>query len=179
MFENAKSGGLSINKVYDSLVEMSKESGEGSVDRKISLLANLLEKCEAKEAKYVSRFVLGRLRLGIGDPTIMDSMSKAITGDRTKLREDIEKAYNLSSDLGEVAEELFEKGVSSLKEFKVKLGSPIRMAAAERLSSAEEIVEKIGKCAIESKYDGFRLQIHKDGEKVEIFSRNLEKMTHM
>ncbi len=170
---------LNINDIYNKLTEMAKVSGSGSVEKKIDLLTELLTHCKPKEAKYVLRFVLGRLRLGLGDPTIMDSMSKAITGDRMKLRKDIERAYNLCSDLGLVSATLFEKGESALKKFEVKVGSPIRMAAAERLPGPKEIIKKIGKCAVESKYDGFRLQIHKNGDKVEIFSRNLERMTHM
>ncbi len=179
LLENARSKGVSITEVYDSLTEMAKTSGEGSVEKKITLLSELLSRCDAKEAKYIIRFVMGRLRLGIGDPTIMDSMSKALTGDRTKLRKDIERAYNLCSDLGFVASTLFKDGEKALKTFKVRVGSPIRMQLAERLPSTGEIVNKLGKCAIESKYDGFRLQVHKDGDKVEIFSRNLERMTHM
>jgi DNA ligase-1 len=170
---------LSINEVYDALLKIANISGEGSVDKKINELSSLLVKVSATEAKYVVRFVLGRLRLGIGDPTIMDSLSKAISGDRMKLRPKIERAYNLCSDLGLVARVLFEKGEKGLDAFKVQVGSPIRMALAERLPSAEDIIKKIGKCGVETKYDGMRLQLHKQGNKVEIFSRNQERVTHM
>lgn len=169
----------SISKVYELLTKIAQTTGVGSVERKIALLTGLLSELSAKEAKYVVRFVLGSLRLGIGDPTIMDSLSKAISGDRMKLRPEIERAYNLCSDLGLVAKTLFEKGKKGLKEFKVKVGLPIRMALAERLASAEEIIKKIGKCAVETKYDGIRLAIHKDKDNVEIFSRNQERMTRM
>jgi DNA ligase-1 len=170
---------LSINEVYDALLKIANISGEGSVDKKINELSSLLVKVSATEAKYVVRFVLGRLRLGIGDPTIMDSLSKAISGDRMKLRPKIERAYNLCSDLGLVAKVLFEKGEKGLDAFKVQVGLPIRMALAERLPSAEDIIKKIGKCGVETKYDGMRLQLHKQGNKVEIFSRNQERVTHM
>jgi DNA ligase-1 len=170
---------LSINEVYDALLKIANISGEGSVDKKINELSSLLVKVSATEAKYVVRFVLGRLRLGIGDPTIMDSLSKAISGDRMKLRPKIERAYNLCSDLGLVARVLFEKGEKGLDAFKVQVGLPIRMALAERLPSAEDIIKKIGKCGVETKYDGMRLQLHKQGNKVEIFSRNQERVTHM
>lgn len=170
---------LSISDVYNQLYKIAQTTGEGSVEKKIDMLAGLLVSATPLEGKYIARFVLGRLRLGIGDPTIMDSLSKAITGDRAKIRPDIERAYNLCSDLGLVAKVLFEKGIAKLKEFKVQVGLPIRMALAERLPSAEDIIKKIGKCAVETKYDGLRLQCHYDGSKVEIFSRNLERMTHM
>ncbi|MCL6500578.1 MAG: ATP-dependent DNA ligase [Candidatus Pacearchaeota archaeon] len=168
-----------ISEVYNTLMKIAQTTGEGSIERKIIELTGLLTRVSAGEAKFIVRFVLGSLRLGIGDPTIMDSLSKAITGDRMKLRTDIERAYNLCSDLGLVARVLLEKGERGLKQFKVQVGSPIRMALAERLPSAQEIIKKIGKCAVETKYDGLRLQVHKQGDKIEIFSRNQERMTHM
>jgi len=169
----------SISEVYESLYKIAQLSGSGSSDRKIDTLAGLLAKVSAMESKYIIRFVLGGMRLGIGDPTIMDSLSKAITGDRMQLRPEIERAYNMCSDLGLVAKTLFEKGIPGLKQFKVSVGSPIRMALAERLPNAEDIIKKIGKCAVETKYDGLRLAIHKQGEKIDIFSRNQERMTPM
>ncbi len=177
--KNSKPSEFSINDIYDKIYKLSEFSGKGSVEEKIAHLSAILEKCSSKESKYIIRFISGRLRLGVGDPTIMDSMSKALTADRNKLRKKIEKAYNLCSDLGEVGERLFTKGIKELDKFHAKVGSPIRMAAAERLPSASAIIKKIGKCAVEKKYDGFRLQCHKDHNKVEIFSRNLERMTHM
>jgi len=175
-----KSKAPSIVEVYNTLMKIAQTSGSGSVERKTTMLAGLLNKVSPKEAKYIIRFVLGRLRLGIGDPTIMDSLSKAISGDRMKLRKDIERVYNLSSDLAIVARTLFEKGSKGLKGIEeVKIGSPIRMALAERLPNAKDIIKKIGKCAVETKYDGLRLQIHKKDNKIEIFSRNRERMTPM
>ena len=169
----------SISEVYTSLFKIAQTTGQGSVDRKTDSLAGLLTRVSAHDAKFIVRVVLGSLRLGIGDPTIMDSLSKALTGDRMKLREDIERAYNLCSDLGFVTKILLDKGSNALKQFKIQVGSPIRMALAERLPSAEDIIKKIGKCAVETKYDGLRLQVHRQGEKIEIYSRNQEKMTHM
>ncbi|MGB9707996.1 MAG: ATP-dependent DNA ligase [Candidatus Pacearchaeota archaeon] len=168
-----------ISEVYTVLFKIAQTTGSGSVNRKINELSGLLIRVSAKEAKFIVRFVLGSLRLGIGDPTIMDSLSKALTGDRMKLRPEIERAYNLCSDLGLVAKTLVEKGEHGLKQFKVQIGSPIRMALAERLPSAKDIIKKIGKCAVETKYDGLRLQWHLDKGKVEIFSRNQERMTPM
>lgn len=169
----------SISDVYNILTKIAQTTGSGSVDRKINELAGLLAKVSAKEAKFIVRFILGNLRLGIGDPTIMDSLSKALTGDRMELREDIERAYNLCSDLGLVTKILLDNGPNALKQFKIRVGSPIRMALAERLPSAEDIIKKIGRCAIETKYDGLRLQVHKQGDKIEIYSRNQERMTPM
>lgn len=169
---------LDVTTVYDELLAIAQTSGEGSVEKKIRRLADLLSACSPKEARYIARFVMGRLRLGIGDPTILDSLSKAFKGDRS-FRPELERAYNLCSDLGLVARTLFQKGERGIRDFHVQVGNPIRMAAAERLPTAEEIVKKIGRCAAEVKLDGFRLQIHKRGETVETFSRNLERTTPM
>lgn len=169
---------LDVTTVYDELLAIAQTSGEGSVEKKIRRLADVLSACSPKEARYVARFVMGRLRLGIGDPTILESLSKAFTGDR-RFRPELERAYNLCSDLGLVARTLFQKGERGIRDFHVQVGHPIRMAAAERLPTAEEIVKKIGRCAAEVKLDGFRLQIHKRGEMVETFSRNLERTTPM
>jgi DNA ligase-1 len=174
----ARSAGLRVSEVYEALLRIAETTGEGSVERKVGMLAELLQASSPKEARYIARFVLGRLRLGVGDPTILDALSKAIAGDRS-LRPELERAYNLCSDLGLVARTLFEQGIEGIRAFRIRVGHPIRPALAERLPSAEEIVGKLGRCAVEVKLDGFRCQIHKDGDRVEIFSRNLERTTPM
>ncbi len=175
---NARSAGLRVSEVYETLLRIAETTGEGSVERKVGMLAELLQASSPKEARYIARFVLGRLRLGVGDPTILDALSKAVAGDRS-LRPELERAYNLCSDLGLVARTLFEQGIEGIRAFRIRVGHPIRPALAERLPSAEEIVGKLGQCAVEVKLDGFRCQIHKDGDRVEIFSRNLERTTPM
>ncbi|WP_322800832.1 ATP-dependent DNA ligase [Thermoflexus sp.] len=170
--------GMSVQEVYEALLRIAETTGEGSVERKIQMLADLFRRSSPKEARYIARFVLGRLRLGVGDPTILDALSKAVAGDRS-LRPDLERAYNLCSDLGLVARTLFEQGIEGIRAFRIRVGNPIRPALAERLPSAQEIVEKLGRCAVEVKLDGFRCQIHKAGDQVEIFSRNLERTTPM
>jgi len=169
---------LTVQKVYDNFMKMAKMSGAGSQEMKIKGLVELLNNSTPKEAKYITRFPIGKLRLGIGDPTILDALSAYEAGDKS-LREELERAYNLCSDLGLVAKTLFSDGIEGIRKFKIKVFNPVRPALAERLPSAEEIVEKIGKCAVERKYDGLRMQLHKQGDRVEIFSRRLERMTHM
>lgn len=169
---------LEVLDVYNRLMDIAITAGKGSIEKKTDKLAELFSLSSGKEAKYISRIVLGRLRLGIGDPTILDAFSYAYSGDKS-LRPVIERAYNLCSDLGLVGFTLFSKGLEAIKDFKVQVGKPIRMALAERLPSAEEIIAKIGRCSVEPKFDGFRCQIHKDGDKIKIFSRNLEDNTDM
>ncbi|MFH1056336.1 MAG: ATP-dependent DNA ligase [Candidatus Micrarchaeota archaeon] len=171
-------GKLSTEKVYDNFYKIATSGGSGSQDLKIKLLADLLGSATPVEAKHIIRYVTGKQRLGAGEATVIDALSVLKTGDKS-LRPALEKAYNFSSDLGLVAELFFENGIDGLKHLKAKPFSPIQPALAERLPTPEEIMKKIGECAVEAKYDGFRLQVHKQSDKVEIYSRRLEKMTHM
>lgn len=169
---------LTVAQVHERLKEIATASGTGTVALKTGKLADLLQKLSGHEARYVLRIPLGRLRLGIGDPTVMEGLSWSRTKDKS-LRPQIERAYNVCSDLGHVAQLFKAGGVEALNQVKVTVGKPVRMALAERAKSAEDIVTRLGKCAIEKKYDGFRCQVHKQGDRVRIFSRNLEETTGM
>ncbi|MEM4633905.1 MAG: ATP-dependent DNA ligase [Candidatus Anstonellaceae archaeon] len=165
-----------LTKTYETFLKMAKIYGSGSQQAKISLLAELLNGATPLEAKYLVRFCLGKLRLGIGDPSIIDALSMMKNQDKRD-SEALLRAFNLCSDLGEVAQN-YVSG-KDLSSFTASPFKPIRPALAERLPSAEEIIGKIGKCAVEAKYDGLRMQIHLEEGKVEIYSRKLEKMTGM
>ena len=200
MIEKKKQGSLfttplTINKVFGNLERMSTREGEGSQELKKKLLAELFNSASSTESRYIARIPLSNIRLGIGDPTIMDAFAIMIAKQKDKkylekneeerrkikqeLREQIENAYNVYSDLGEIAEILKEHGIEGLANVSITPGTPIRPTAAERLPSAKEIIEKLGKCAVEAKYDGFRVMISKDGDKVKIFSRQSEDITDM
>jgi DNA ligase-1 len=143
----------------------------------MALLAGLLAGATPKEAKYIMRTVTGNLRLGIADMTVLDALAIAYGGGK-EARELVERAYNISSDLGRVAKTVAEKGLKGIKKFQVLVGEPIRPMLAERLSSPEEILEKLGgRCIAEYKYDGERIQIHKRGDEVVLFSRRLENIS--
>ncbi len=118
------------------------------------------------------------MRLGIGDPTVLDALSYAKKGDRS-LRPVLEGAYNRTSDLGQVATTLWEKGEPGLDSLKVTAGHPLRPQLAERLPNPEAVIKKLGAVGVQPKYDGLRVQIHKSGDTVRLFSRNLESMTEM
>lgn len=174
----AKSRNLQVEVVFERLREIATTSGEGTVEKRVSILANLLKDLSPREARYLLRIPSGRLRLGVGDVTVLDGLSWSATGDKS-LRPDLERAYNITSDLGLVATTFKKDGVKGLKKLKITVGKPIRMELAERAKSAQEIIERMGECALEPKVDGFRVQAHKDGSKVRLFSRNLEETTEM
>ena len=168
---------LTVEKVYENFDKMAKATGAGSMDTKIIILAGLLTNATPKEAKYVIRTVTGELRLGIADMTVLDALAIAYGGGK-EAREALERAYNISSDLGRVARTVAEKGIDAIEKFEVSLGEPIRPMLAERLGSPQEILEKLGgKCIAEFKYDGERIQAHKQGNNVTLFSRRLENIS--
>lgn len=169
---------LTVNDVFTGLQEIAKISGEGTVEKKQTILIDLLKKMDPLSAKYLIRIPLGNLRLGIGDPTILDGIAKAFLGDKTR-RKLLEGAYNRTSDLGLIAKTLKTEGLKSVESLNIQIGKPIRAELCERLPTPEKVIEKLEKVDIQYKYDGFRVQIHKDGDRVSMFSRNLENMTHM
>lgn len=169
---------LTVAEVYDGLEAIARTSGAGAIGRKVAALERLLRRATPAEARYLVRTATGRLRLGVADMTILDALAVAWAGSKAA-RPAIERAYNLCSDLGAVAARLASGGLAALATFRPEPFRPIRPMLAERLRSAAEILDKLGgRCAAEYKYDGERLQIHKRGATVQIFSRRIEPITH-
>jgi DNA ligase-1 len=175
---SVKSAKMSVGEVVVLLTEITKTSGEGSVEKKVTLLSNLLKQLDSISVKFVTRIVLGNLRLGIGDPTILDALALAIGEDRAQ-RKVLEGAYNRTSALGLVGKTFKDSGLKEVEKLKVRVGFPIRSELCERLPNAEKVIEKMGKVDSQYKYDGFRVQIHKNGDQISMYSRNLENMSHM
>ncbi len=169
---------LTIRAVYDALLAIAHASGTGSTARKTSLLSTLLGRLAGVEAKVIVRIVQGRLRLGLGDQTILEAAALGALRDR-RHKPLLESAYNVRSDLGGVVALAFAKGARGLAAAKPVVGVPVRPALAQRLASAAAIVERLGEVQVEPKYDGFRLQIHRNGRRAWAFSRRLENVTEM
>jgi len=177
--KDKKGAGLRIEKVFERLVEIAKTGGLGSQEKKINLLLDLLLKTSGLEAKYIVRTILGTLRLGVGEMIFLYGLSKAFGGGK-KQKETLEYAFNVLSDLGEVAYLVSKLGIKKIAEIEPKIGVPIRMMAANRIQELEEVGEHIkGSVSVEDKYDGERIQAHikKSGEIV-LFSRRQENITH-
>jgi DNA ligase-1 len=169
---------LPITEVHARLMEIAVASGAGSVEKKRSEFAALLRQVDPVSAKHLVRIALGRLRLGIGDPTVLDALSFAKKGDKS-LRPVLEGAYNRVSDLGVIARTFWSIGEEAVNALKVTVGRPIRSQLAERLPNPEAVIKRLGMVAVQPKYDGIRVQIHKKGSEVRVFSRNLEDYTLM
>jgi len=173
-----RSGRLTVQDAYRTMMTAANAAGRGSIDRKISLLAALLRRTSAIEARYLVRIIQGRLRLGVGDQTLLEAAAVAALGDGRK-KAVVEHAYAVRSDLGQVVRLAFTGGERTLAAVAPRPGVPVRPALAQRLRSVEEIIQRLGPVQAEPKYDGFRLQLHRDGERVWAFSRRLENVTAM
>lgn len=169
---------LSVSEVFETLKKIAQTSGEGTVEKKQELLVGLLKQMDAISAKHLVRIPLGTSRLGIGDPTILDAFAKLKLGDKAK-RKLLEKAYNRVSDLGLIGKTLWQGRLKAVESLEVLVGRPIRSQLAERLPNPEKVMEKMGEVNAQRKLDGFRVQIHKDGDQVHLYSRNLEETTPM
>jgi DNA ligase-1 len=178
LISRSKRPKLALTDVYQCLLKVARTGGRGSTEEKQKQLTALLKQATPIEGRYVIRLTLGRLRLGVAAPTIIEAVARR-EEDAKRARRIIERAYNICSDLGLVLSTLNKEGLTALEKFKVRAGSPVRPMLAERMPSADKIIQKIGTCEVEAKLDGFRCQVHLKGGKVEIFSRNLERTTDM
>lgn len=189
---------LTVRQVFATLQELAATTGTGSQDAKQRLLSKLLLDATPLEARYITRFVAGRLRLGVADMTFLDALAAGHLGkgvrsvtemdeaDRTQqetLRATLEQAYDLRSDLAVVAEALAAGGPAAVAQLGIQAGTPVRPMAAERLKTLPEILAKMeGRVLMEYKYDGLRMQAHVAGRGhkvpiVRLFSRRLENFT--
>jgi len=167
-----------VEWVYDSLFKMAELEGSGKnvLDKKMNYIASLLNNVSPIEAKFIIKILIGTMRLGVGDNTIMDALAIAFTKSKDN-RENLEAAYNVSSDLGKVAKVAAKKGLNGIKQFQVLVFNPIRPMLADRVKSEQEAIKKMGnKFAAEYKLDGERIQIHLENSKVDLFSRRLENI---
>jgi len=168
---------ITVERVYETLFKIAKLEGKGSQDLKMKYISSLLNDATPLEAKFVIKILLGTLRLGIAENTVMDALAIAFTGKKEN-RVQIENAYNVSSDLGKVSLIVATDGIDEIKKFKISLFSPIRPMLADRVQSEKDVIKKMPEQFVaEYKLDGERVQIHKQSDKIILFSRRLENIT--
>ncbi len=170
---------MTIGEVFVELERLARSSGDGSNETKVGILSGLIRQLDSRSCRFLVRIPQGLMRLGFSDMTIIDAYSWALVASK-QYRPEIEAAYHVRPDLGYIGRLIKEKGIDGIKKVVPHIFTPIIMMRAERLSSGEEILKQIGECAIEPKYDGFRLQIHyKKNKQVRLYSRNFEDVTVM
>jgi DNA ligase-1 len=168
---------ITVERVYETLFKIAKLEGKGSQDLKMKHISSLLNDSTPLEAKFVLKILLGTLRLGIAENTVMDALAIAFTGKKEN-RVQIENAYNVSSDLGKVSLIVATDGIDEIKKIKISLFSPIRPMLADRVQSEKDVIKKMPEQFVaEYKLDGERVQIHKQSDKIVLFSRRLENIT--
>lgn len=199
--ENQKSNDKSLNilEIYKELEILSALSGKGSQEGKINKYLEIVNSLDSLSAKYVTRVIVGNLRLGFSDKTILDSFSWFIKGDKS-LRKDIDIAFGARADLGELGEIILKnKDKGNIKELlenvKIKPGIPVASKLVEREKDAASVWKRMPNCFVQPKLDGLRGQIHfmknakkntdditvelqiENGDLAEIYSRNMESLT--
>lgn len=169
---------LSVSDVFEGFKKIATSSGRGSKEVKTKILASMLIEADEKGKKYVARLATGTMRLGAGDMTLLNALSVSFFGSKERKAE-LEHAYNISSDIGSVARVLKESGLKGVKNIKITLFRPIKAMLAQRVSEFEEIRQKIKSHDIicEEKFDGERIQAHKSGDDIKLFSRRLTDVT--
>ena len=168
---------ITVERVYETFFKIAKMEGKGSQDMKIKYISSLLNDATPMDGKFILKILLGTLRLGVADNTIIDALTIAFTGSKEK-RHQIENAYNVSSDLGKVAHVISKEGIDGVEKFQISVFNPVRPMLADRVKSESEALEKMGeKFAAEYKLDGERVQVHLKNKQVILFSRRLENIT--
>lgn len=171
---------LTVDSIFTELRSLTQLSGEGSQEEKIGFVANVFIQLDPLSARYVARILLGTLRLGFSDKTLLDAFSWYLAGDKS-LREQFDEVYQRHPDIGEIGRRTLEGGIESVQQLDVEVGVPVLPALCDRLKSASEMIRKMGEVYVEPKYDGTRVQIHWDSKKgiFTTFTRNLEQNSFM
>lgn len=172
---------LQIVEVFSQLKKIASDEGQGSQERKMLDLVKLLEQVDSLSARYITRIIMGKVRLGFSTMTLLDALSWSAHGDKSD-RDLLEEAYNKQADVGRLARAYLSSAtpLESLQDYSVQNGVPVVPALAQRLNTTVEVIEKMEQVIVEPKYDGLRVQIHYQvGQPTKVFTRNLDDISHM
>lgn len=169
-----ESSKLKVQEVFDELKEVAGAAGTGSQEKKISLMAKLIQELDPISVRYVIRIPLGTMRLGFSEKTILEALTLVETGEKEasfakdsasrEVKRELERRYEVYPNIGEIAKVFRSEGLKGLKSIHLKVGVPVSPQLCQRLDNTSEMIEKMGRVAAEYKYDGTRLQIHLDRE---------------
>lgn len=189
---------ITVAKVFSNLQKLSKMGGAGTLGQKIGLISELLTSASPEEARYIIRTVLEDLRVGIGEGVMRDAIVWAFFDESIHINYDAknrkiepenrelynayteatQEAYDILNDFSEVAKIARISGLKGLKEINIQVGKPLKVMLYQKAKDIDEAFERVGKpAAFEYKYDGFRIQIHRKGSRINIFTRRLDDVT--
>ncbi|PIO07629.1 DNA ligase [Candidatus Pacearchaeota archaeon CG10_big_fil_rev_8_21_14_0_10_34_12] len=172
---------LTTEKVLNNLRKLPELEGKGTIGKKISLITELLTSASPLEAKYLIRTLIGDLIIGLKESTIRESMAVAFFPEEKKKEsaEKIQQAIDKSNDISLVFEIAKKGKINALEKISLEVGKPIKAMLAQKIKTISEGFKALGvPCAVEYKYDGFRLIIHKKGKEIKLFTRRLENVTN-
>ena len=164
---------LTVDKVFEGLQKLPEAVGAGSQDRKLNLIAELVSSASPKEAKYIVRTVLGTLRIGVAEGIVRDAIAKAFDVNAAH----VEHAWNMMPDYGHMAAIAKTKGDDGLMKVSIKIGVSLQVLLAEKAPDLKAAMDAFEHPIVEVKYDGARVQIHKDGNTIKLFTRRLDDVT--
>jgi DNA ligase-1 len=165
---------LQLPEVYAAYEAIAADGGAGSRERKDKRLLALLQRASPLEAKYIVKHVAKEMRVGVSEATVLDALAD-VTGIAGA---NVRRAVQVSGDMGEVARVALSAGAAGLAKLSVRVGLPLKPMLSQTAESVAEAFARIdGPCALEYKLDGARVQIHKQGDTVHIFSRQLSDIT--
>ena len=175
-----------VKQIFQSLETVAESGGEGSQEKKVQILSDLISLLDPLSVRFVVRIPLDKLRLGFSDMTILDAFSWMMVGDKS-LHGKLEDAYNVRPDMAYIGRQIKAHGMKGIEHVSAIVGAPILASLCARLPNAVEMINKMGEVDVEPKYDGVRTQIHfqraenrkQKTDKVRAFSRNLENTTLM
>jgi DNA ligase 1 len=171
---------LTTEKVIKNFRKLPELQGKGTVNKKLGLITELLTSASPIEALYLVRTLIGDLRIGVQESTIRESLRKAFFPNKNQKEtsEIVQRAIDKSNDLAVVFELCSKKDLKHLQKLTLQIGKPIKAMLAQKVETIEDGFKALGTpCAVEYKYDGFRLLIHKNKDKVILFTRRLENVT--
>jgi DNA ligase-1 len=163
---------LTVADVYGDLQALAAAAGDGSQDEKVTLLFGLFNDCSGEEARYLARLVLGEMRIGVGEGSVRDAIADAFDVDVDVVK----RALQVSNDYGLVAVTARDEGEEGLTDMHLEVGRPVQAMLAQA-GTVTDALEEWDEAAVETKYDGARVQVHWDGKDVALYSRNMEDVT--
>jgi DNA ligase-1 len=164
---------LEIADVDEAFGRIAAMSGPGSSREKVRTLAELFSRATRDEQEFLARLLFGELRQGALEGVLLDAVARASGVENAVIR----RAAMMAGDLGAVARAALEHGTAGLSAFSIRLFQPVQPMLAETADTTASAVRSLGKAALEYKMDGARIQVHKAGDDVRIFTRNLRDVS--
>ncbi|WP_420312431.1 ATP-dependent DNA ligase [Streptomyces sp. YS-B37] len=164
---------LTVREVDARLTALGKVSGAGSQAERGRLVGELMGAATADEQRFLFGLITGEVRQGALDAVAVEGLAQATDVPAA----DVRRAVMLAGSLQTVAEALLADGPAALDRFRLTVGRPVLPMLAHSATSVAEAVEKLGDCAVEEKLDGIRVQVHRDGDAVRLYTRTLDDIT--